>query len=178
MISNSKSFSVLKQQIQSAIDFSVLCCHAVPSLNAYIKAVEKGGAPKLPDADHFKGDPNFDQLRGYIPEYRKNLGKLMFINSFSYFEAYFKSLICEVMEFHGGQDDFVQQSLTRQHDHLLFADREPAKAPQTNSESTLNLAINKNTPSIQKNLTIQIFASHQNYLRPLESWSLVVTIGI
>lgn len=128
MISNSKSFSVLKQQIQSAIDFSVLCCHAVPSLNAYIKAVENGAAPKLPDADHFKGDPNFDQLRGYIPEYRKNLGKLMFINSFSYFEAYFKSLICEVMEFHGGQDDFVQQSLMRQHEHLLYADREPAKS--------------------------------------------------
>lgn len=127
MISNSKSFSILKQQIQSAIDFSVLCCHAVPSLNAYIKAVEGGSAKKLPDADHFKGDPNFGQLRGYIPEYRKNLGKLMFINSFSYFEAYFKSLISEVIEFHGGQDNFVQQSLVRQHDHLSFADSEPAK---------------------------------------------------
>lgn len=128
MISNSKSFSVLKQQIQSAIDFSVLCCHAVPSLNAYIKAVENGAAPKLPNADHFKGDPNFAQLKGYMPEYRKNLGKLMFLNSFSYFEAYFKSLICEVMQFHGGQDDFVQQSLMRQREHLLYADTELAQS--------------------------------------------------
>ncbi|MBD9609542.1 HEPN domain-containing protein [Pseudomonas sp. PDM08] len=127
MISNSNSFSILKQQIQSAIDFSVLCCHAVPALNAYIKAVEKGAAKKLPDADHFKGDPNFDQLRGYIPEYRKKLGKLMFINSFSYFEAYFKSLIEEVLDFHGGQSNFVQQSLIRQRDHLAFADSENAR---------------------------------------------------
>ncbi|MBV4469923.1 HEPN domain-containing protein [Pseudomonas siliginis] len=122
MITNTNAFFILKQQIQSSIDFSVLCCQAVPALKAYIKAVEKGSAPKLPDADHFKGDPNFDQLKGYIPEYRKNLGKLMFINSFSYFEAYFKSLIAEVLEFHGGKDAFVDRAKKRQHQHLVFAE--------------------------------------------------------
>ncbi|QJI39455.1 hypothetical protein HKK52_00430 [Pseudomonas sp. ADAK2] len=127
MITNSNAFFILKQQIQSAIDFSVLCCHAVPALNAYIKAVEKGGAPKLPDADHFKGDPNFEQLRGYIPEYRRNLGKLMFINSFSYFEAYFKSLISEVLKFHGGQEAFVERARERQHQHLVFAEDQKTK---------------------------------------------------
>lgn len=127
MITNSNAFVVLKEQIQSTIDFSVLCCQAVPSLNAYMKAVEKGAAPKLPDADHFKGDPNFDQLKGYIPDYRKNLGKLMFINSFSYFEAYFKSLIEETLDFHGGQDSFVRLSLKKQHQHLTFSENEATR---------------------------------------------------
>ena len=127
MITNSNAFFILKQQIQSSIDFSVLCCHAVPALNAYIKAVENGVAKKLPDADHFKGDPNFEQLREYIPEYRRNLGKLMFINSFSYFEAYFKSLISEVLNFHGGKDAFVDRAQKRQHQHLVFAENKETR---------------------------------------------------
>ncbi|EKO5201071.1 hypothetical protein P0J05_004152, partial [Vibrio vulnificus] len=58
MITNTKAFEVLKGQIQSTLDFSVLCCQAVPALNAYMKAVDKGAAKKLPDADHFqKSEP-------------------------------------------------------------------------------------------------------------------------
>jgi hypothetical protein len=124
MISNTKSFELLKGQIQSTLDFSVLCCQAVPALNAYMKAVELGSVPKLPDADHFKGEPNFEQLKGFIPEYRKNLGKLMFISSFSYFEAYFKALIEEVLTFHGGQDDFVELSLKKQNQHMHYAEQD------------------------------------------------------
>lgn len=129
MLTNTKAFELLKGQIQSTLDFSVLCCQAVPALNAYMKAVDGGSATKLPDADHFKGDPNFDQLKEFIPVYRKNLGKLLFINTFSYFEAYFKALIMEVLEFHGGQDEFVKMSLTKQSQHMNFAeDEEPKKS--------------------------------------------------
>lgn len=127
MISNSKSFELLKGQIQSTLDFSVLCCQAIPALNAYMKAVEKGRADKLPDADHFKGEPNFEQLKGFIPEYRKNLGKLMFISSFSYFEAYFKALIEEVLNFHNGQTCFVELSLNRQAKHMHYAEQDAPK---------------------------------------------------
>lgn len=123
MISNTKSFELLKGQIQSTLDFSVLCCQAVPALNAYMKAVDMGSAPKLPDADHFKGAPNFDQLRAFIPDYRKNLGKLMFISSFTYFEAYFKALIEEVLLFHGGQEAFVELSLKKQKRHMNHAEQ-------------------------------------------------------
>lgn len=122
MITNTKAFEVLKGQIQSTLDFSVLCCQAVPALNAYMKAVDKGAAKKLPDADHFqKSEPNFEQLKAYIPDYRKNLGKLLFINTFSYFEAYFKSLIKEVLDFHGEQDNFVNISLEKQSQHMEYA---------------------------------------------------------
>ena len=122
MITHSKSFSILKEQNQSLFDFTVLCCYAVPALNAYMKAVEKGAAPKLPDADYFKGDPDTKHLKSSMPEYRKNLGKLISISSFSYFESYFQALIKEVLDFHGGQDKFVELSLKKQKRHLMFAE--------------------------------------------------------
>ncbi|ELB2059298.1 HEPN domain-containing protein [Vibrio parahaemolyticus] len=124
MITNTKSFELLKGQIQSTLDFSVLCCQAVPALKAYMKAVENNSAPKLPDADHFKGEPNFEQLREFIPVYRKNLGKLLFINTFSYFEAYFKALISEVLEFHGKQEEFVKLSLEKQRQHMSYSEQD------------------------------------------------------
>lgn len=127
MIPNTKSFCVLKQQVQEVIDFSVLCCTAVPSMKGYIKAVENGVAGKIPDPDYYKGQPNYDQLKGFVPSYRKNLGKLILLSSFSYFEAYFKSLIDEIFEFHGGFESLIDSSLKRQLAHMSFIDTEPAK---------------------------------------------------
>ncbi|CAH6923348.1 HEPN_RiboL-PSP domain-containing protein [Vibrio chagasii] len=125
MITNSKSFEVLKEQIQSTLDFSVLTCHAVPALKAYMKAVEGEYAEKLPDADYFKGNDNsFEQLRGFVPEYKKSLGKLVFISSFSYFEAYFKSLIAEVLKFHGGHETFLELSQEKQAIHMRTVDQD------------------------------------------------------
>lgn len=103
MISNSNSLVTLKAQIQELFNFSVLCCNAVPSLKGYIKAVEKGAAPKIPDADHFKNS-SFEELKGYIPDYRKQLGKYILLSSFSFFESYIQNLILEVIEYHGGKD--------------------------------------------------------------------------
>jgi RiboL-PSP-HEPN len=123
LISHSKSFLVLKEQNQTLFNFAVLCCRAVPALKGYMKAVDGGSAPKLPDADHFKGDPDFTQLRAFTSEYKKTLGRVIFLSSFSYFEAYFKALIEEVLQFHGGQENFVQAALTRQATHFAALDR-------------------------------------------------------
>ncbi|CUV65817.1 conserved hypothetical protein [Sulfurovum sp. enrichment culture clone C5] len=127
MISNTNSFKTLKEQVQEVINFSVLCCSAVPSLKGYMKAIEKGSAAKLPDADYYHGDPDFQRLRDYIPAYKKNLGKLMLLSSFSYFEAYFKSMITEFFNYHGGFDTYIEMALSRQKSHILYAENEPAK---------------------------------------------------
>jgi RiboL-PSP-HEPN len=95
----------------------------VPALKGYMKAVEGGAAPKLPDADHFKGEPDFTQLRAFTAEYKKTLGRVIFLSSFSYFEAYFKALIEEVLLFHGGQEAFVQSALRRQETHFAALDQ-------------------------------------------------------
>lgn len=127
MISNTKSFKVLKDQTQEVIDFSVLCCTAVPSMKGYIKAVEKGSADKIPDPDYYKGEPNYEQLKGYIPSYKKNLGKLILLSSYSYFEAYFKSMIKELFEYHGGFESLIDIAHKRQEAHIRYAESEPAK---------------------------------------------------
>lgn len=118
MIAHSKSFLELKEQNQKLFNFAVLCCQAVPALKGYMKAVEGGSAPKLPDADHFKGEPDFSQLRVFTSEYRKTLGRIIFLSSFSYFEAYFKALIEELLHFHGGHEAFLHSALDRQSSHL------------------------------------------------------------
>lgn len=122
MIAHTKAFLTLKEQNQTLFDFSVLCCQSVPALKGYMKAVEANAAPKLPDADHFKGVPDFAQLRSFASAYKKTLGRLVFLSSFSYFEAYFKALIEEVLAFHGGQENFVSASLERQAAHLAACD--------------------------------------------------------
>jgi len=122
VISHTKAFLTLKEQNQTLFDFSVLCCQSVPALKGYMKAVEAKATPKLPDADHFKGAPNFTQLRGFVSAYKKTLGRLVFLSSFTYFEAYFKALIEEVLAFHGGQDAFVSASMKRQSAHLSACD--------------------------------------------------------
>ena len=71
MIKATEAYKKLKAQIQDSIDFVYLNCHAVPSLKGYIKAVEKGSADKLPDADHFTESSNHDRLRKIIPNYKK-----------------------------------------------------------------------------------------------------------
>ena len=118
MISNSKAFEVLKGQTQSTLDFAVLCCQAVPALKGYIKALEHGSVDKLPDADYFKGEPNIEQLKGFSSKYKKNRGKLLFINTFSYFESYFKDLISEIENFHGGKEAFRDAALKKQKKHM------------------------------------------------------------
>ncbi|MCA2967284.1 MAG: hypothetical protein INH43_02065 [Acidobacteriaceae bacterium] len=129
MIAHSKSLLAHKKQNQTLFNFAVLCCQAVPALKGYMKAVEGGSAPKLPDADHFKGAPDFVQLRMFASEYRKTLGRVIFLSSFSYFEAYFKALIEEVLQFHGGQEAFRKSALERQETHLTALDQpEIAKA--------------------------------------------------
>jgi hypothetical protein len=122
MIAHSKAFLILKKQNQTLFDFSVLCCQSVPALKGYMKAVEAKSAPKLPDADHFKGDPDFNQLRRFASEYKKTLGRLIFLSSFSYFEAYFKSVIDEIQQFHGGRDSFLATSAKKQAGHMAACD--------------------------------------------------------
>lgn len=100
MITNSKSYLNLKNQIQNSIDFSVLCCHAIPSLNRNINQVQAEKMEKLPDPHYFKSVSSNERLKELIPSYRKQLGKFLLISTFSYFESYIENLISEIALFH------------------------------------------------------------------------------
>lgn len=109
MIESSNAFKKLKLQIQDSMDILLLCCHAIPALKAYGKAVKGGQALKLPDPDYFGTPSSIDRLEKITPKYRKTLGKLVFLNSFSYFEAYISEIPNEFLEFHGMGKEFSKR---------------------------------------------------------------------
>lgn len=107
MLVHTTAFSVLKARIKETFDFAVLVCHAVPALNAYMKAVAGGGASKLPDPHYFKITQSNGRLKSSMVHYRKSLGRIIFLSSFTYFEAYIKDAVQEIIDFHGGADVLI-----------------------------------------------------------------------
>lgn len=131
MITHSNSYIILKNQTESSMNFAYLCCKAMPTLNYCINLVKESKEGKiklikddkeielkLPKADYFKTEHSVEKLKEYKTYYRKNLAKLIFINSFSYFESYFKDLIKELLNFHGGKEQFIKTSKYKELQHL------------------------------------------------------------
>lgn len=102
MIPKSNAYSVLRNKSQEFLDFVVLACTAVPTLKLQIQLTGVGGITP----DHFKGLPNAGQLLSYAAVYQESLARMTVITCFSYFEAYVKGLLPEIVEFHGGPVKF------------------------------------------------------------------------
>ena len=102
MLINTKSYLLLRAYIQESLDYAYLTCHAVPALNAYMKAVENGSAQKIPNPDHFGQPGDHKRLKQIKENYKDSLGRFMLISTFSHFEAYVQDVVGEIFEFHGG----------------------------------------------------------------------------
>ncbi|OBQ11279.1 MAG: hypothetical protein AN482_08625 [Anabaena sp. LE011-02] len=112
----SESYTILKNQIQDSLNFVLLSCHAVPVLQGYIHAVETGKATNLRDPDYFQQIADHDRLKEIMPNYKKSLGKFLYITAFSYFEVYIKSVIEEFFHIHGGVENYLSYvKLKRDH---------------------------------------------------------------
>lgn len=109
MIGNTKSYSRLKTQAEELFNFAVVVCYAVPSLKAQVSVIKKGLAgPNLPRPDYFTGDktpPEGVQQRA--ENYKHTLARYIVISSFSFFEAYIEDAIRELIDFHGGDEQFI-----------------------------------------------------------------------
>jgi hypothetical protein len=120
MISHTKAFKTYRDLSQAHLDFVVLACHSIPSLKAQLQLP---GAV-LPPPDHFKGNGNTIQaIQKSIGNYQVELARSTLITSFSYFEAFLKSAINEVIEFHGGQTLF--QTKAKERSERFFASIPP-----------------------------------------------------
>lgn len=108
MFTNTTAYARLKAQAQENIDFALLVCHAVPALNAYMKAVDSKAAAKLPEPDFFGPLQTHTRLRKLKTSYRKMLGKTLLLSSFSHFEYYIKDAVQEILDYHGGKDHLVE----------------------------------------------------------------------
>jgi RiboL-PSP-HEPN len=99
MITHTKAFKTYRDLSQAHINFVVLTCYSVPSLKARLMTPDA----TLPTPDHFKSEGNtVSAILGYITKYQEELARSTLITVFSYFEAYLKDALQEVVEFHGG----------------------------------------------------------------------------
>lgn len=99
---NSKAYARLRQQSQEFLDFVVLSCTAIPALE---QQMQTAGVQSL-SPDHFKGPPNSAQLLNYIQNYQGSLARATVLTLWSFFESYVKSLLTEIIDFHGGAAAF------------------------------------------------------------------------
>jgi hypothetical protein len=133
----SNAYRELKRNYQNDAEFLVLICHAVPALKAYMKYVEGTPNQKLPDPDHFQKPQPTARLKGLAMRYRKIAGRVMFLASFAYFEAYFIDLLKELIAFHGGIENWLTAAQERTARKKPAPDaaarrlREPAKHGQS-----------------------------------------------
>lgn len=121
MLDQTDAFKILKTEQQRILDFSKLVCYAVPSLKKAIKGYNE----KIPNYESFVKPEYFveplvvDHLRELSKHYKDNLSKYVLISAFSFFESYFRDVVKEMHDFHGGIDRLIQNVQGRQ--KLLLA---------------------------------------------------------
>ncbi len=108
MIQETNTYIRIKGEHQKIWDFAILICHSIPNLKKTIKGV-KENIPNysLPKPDYFEKTENIERLKAISEYYKFNLSKYMVISLFSFFESYFKSVFEEMIEFHGGKENFI-----------------------------------------------------------------------
>jgi hypothetical protein len=111
MISHTDAFKVYRDLGQAHLNFIVLTCNAVPALQAELTMT--GSTSKIAP-DHFKAGSNASaELLGYAANYQEELARSALITVFSYFEAYVKDALIEVVAFHGGDAELRKMARTR-----------------------------------------------------------------
>lgn len=163
MIKHTESFKRLKKEQQRILDFTLLVCYCVPNLKKSIKGHKEGikNYETFVKPDYFIDDLNIGKLEGLSSDYKANLGKYTLISAFSFFETYIKDTVKELIEFHGGEDIFINNLHNRHKDYLLNQDialkeeksklQEPLKKKDTQKYkkyiNSLNLKPNYRNPS-------------------------------
>ena len=125
---SSKSFLILKQQTQEALDFVVLLCTAVPQLEHAFNAHSLDSSTFLATNSEFgeSQDPYSTEKRT-IPLYKQIQGANLLISYFSLFESYFFALIDEVINFHGGEEEIIKMIDNRIRKPVLLSTNEEAQ---------------------------------------------------
>jgi hypothetical protein len=104
------AFINLKQQTQDAFNFAYVVSQAVPCLKLQMSLIEKGVISKLGNPDYFKNPNDIDIIRQQVKNYKEELCKHVLLSSFSYFESYIIDVCNEFMNFHKGQQSFLEQA--------------------------------------------------------------------
>lgn len=107
MIAHTKAFKKFRDLSQGHINFVVLTCHSVPLLKVTLQTP----GTTVPTPDHFKGKSNDrSELLKFTSNYQSEVARSTLITAFSYFEAYLKGALQELIEFHGGEEEFQRKA--------------------------------------------------------------------
>lgn len=119
MIPHSQAFIRLKNEAQSVFDFAIVVSYAVPALKYSLKSVS-GDDPIPFRPEHFDSRPVATaKVRENAKEYKRLLSQYVFLSVFSFFEAYFRDLLKEVIQFHG--KDGLRNQIAISHNLTLTA---------------------------------------------------------
>jgi len=127
------SFIKWKTQTQDTFEFSVLVCTAVPTLKRNIRLYEKGIVSDLVKPDYYgpardltddEKQRNKEQLKQKAVGYKAKLSKYVLITNFSFFESYVIDVLNEMVQFHGGRDEFIEKSRKRGEKQIQNEDQE------------------------------------------------------
>lgn len=127
MIDSTKSLKILKNETQRILDFAVLICYSVPGLKKLIRGYNEKieHFDKFHNPDYFKEENHdLDRLESVSKHYKENLSKYLLLSAFSFFEAYFRNVFDELVEFHGGIENLIGNAKNRRGRFLSSQDNE------------------------------------------------------
>ena len=110
---HTKAYGRYRKEVISLWNFAVMVCYAVPTLSKNIHGVEKNIEHySMVQPDFFRYDKTTPEiLKGRIKSYQHQLTSYLWLSTFSFFEAYVKQILGELIEFHGGKDKFIQDTI-------------------------------------------------------------------
>jgi len=110
----SKALQTHKRQVQEAFNFAVFVCHAAPEFAEVLDKVDGGGAAKLPTPVYFQPNKNDSAFfRKELASFEYRLSSYLFLSLFSFFEAFVRSIVQELIDFHGGPDNLIRLANAR-----------------------------------------------------------------
>jgi hypothetical protein len=123
MITHTQAYLILKKQSQDMFNFSVAVCYAMPALKEQIRLVRNGiGDITLLAPDHFKDSMKLPEVQARAIGYKLKLSQYIVLSSFSFFEAYIKTALTEMIYFHGGEDAFIRHAKKKEEQFILSND--------------------------------------------------------
>jgi hypothetical protein len=114
-LQSTSAYIALREQSQALFDFAVLTCYAVPALENDLAALAAGDRVVLEAPHYFQaGTTTSSQLPARAAVYEQRLATYVLLSTFSFFEAYVKDALLEMLAFHGGQAAFAHHAALRE----------------------------------------------------------------
>ena len=170
MIGHTKALVKVKEEQQQVLDFSVLICYAVPNLKKTIHGIEKD-IPQygLSKPYYYNENESIDRLKNISKDFQLNLSKYILLSNYSFFETYFVEVVNELIDFHGGKEQFINFGQRKIKSHLKNVNPTTKK-----HKSKLQEPLNKQNSDRYQNSIIEL-DKIPGYRSPSE---LFVTLGL